>query len=236
MADNPVIIITRPEPQASRFADQVRQAVGASAGIEILPLRAYEFFGNGDDLAGYDAVVFTSETGVRAADRIWQGPRGRAFTVGGQTAKVAAEHGWKAQSADGAGPDLARMIAESGFQGRLVWPSGRAYRPEFPTEAERLGVVVDRVPVYALEPTGAEAKLSKVVSGAATVILPVFSPESARVLAAELAGAKAQIKVVAISAAAAAPFSDLAETTVADRPNAAAIIDAVAAIFPPSTP
>ena len=42
MADNPVILITRPEPQASRFADEIRNEIGDRAEILVHPLSVRE--------------------------------------------------------------------------------------------------------------------------------------------------------------------------------------------------
>ena len=68
-------------------------------------------------------------------------------------------------------------------------------------------------------------------NGAATVILPLFSPRSARLAAAAVEGASAPLQPVAISPAAGAAWAGARPepARIALRPDAAAILDAVRA-------
>lgn len=107
-------------------------------------------------------------------------------------------------------------------RGRLVHPHGRHLARALPVEGM---VVYDQTAV----PPSAEAL--GVLAGSAPVILPLFSPRSARLAAAAAAGARAPLLPVAISAAAAHAWgaARAEPTRLALRPDAAAMLAAVTA-------
>ena len=71
MADNPVILITRPEPQASRFADEIRNEIGDRAEILVHPLSVRETLDVQMLSDDFDSVAFTSESAVLSASELW---------------------------------------------------------------------------------------------------------------------------------------------------------------------
>ena len=222
MADNPVILITRPEPQASRFATALAKAL-PDAEIRVVPLA--EVVVTGEPIKGGDwrTVAFTSETGVRAAAELWQGPKGTAYTVGDRTAEVATALGWRSVSAGGDGTALVRLIADAGVSDPVLWPSGDAVRDSFPEQAKALGLSVVRRVVYRVQPTGG------VLDADGPVILPIFSPASAERARAALAPG-VDLHVVAISQAAASVFAGQ-PVTVAEAPTGAAMIRAISQAY-----
>jgi uroporphyrinogen-III synthase len=231
MTDNPVILIVRPEPQASRFADELRADVGDAADVVVAPLLAPRFFGAPIDGNGYGAAVFTSETAVTGAARLWTGAKGLAFAVGDRTAEAASALGWLCESADGAGPELASLIARSGLPGPMIWPKGKHGGRSLSDSAAALGLDIVPQVVYEQEPVTALPEAAATHAGR-RLILPLFSPRSARLARERLAGAS--IEAVAISEATAAAWG-APVTRVAEKPNGAAMRAAIVAILHQAT-
>lgn len=104
------MLVTRPEPGASAFAEQLR-----SIGVEPLvsPLMAYEPETESlPPLDGIQAFVFTSSQGVRAYNRLGGEPDRPAFAVGESTAAKLIESGFtKVYRADGDVASLAELLS-----------------------------------------------------------------------------------------------------------------------------
>ncbi len=236
MADNPVILITRAKPQAERFADELDAATVLKLEQHVIPLididyREIERTGN-----GYGSVAFSSENAVWATDKLWRGPKRIAFCVGDRTTKIASDLGWEARSAKGNARDLAKLLGREAPQGIVLWPCGKAAGTDFIKAARRRGVSVEAKVVYGMQKTDACDAARDVVSdrpaSRGRVIVPVFSPMSAKIAAECLDGLTDQVHVVAISHAAAAAFGAAGQVTVAQEPNGEAMIRSIKAIFP----
>jgi uroporphyrinogen-III synthase len=192
------------------------------------------------DPAPYAGLIFTSENGVRCL-----GPRpalrGRpAWCVGPRTAAAAAEAGYAVQ-----------QLAEDGGDAEALIRSLRAARPALPllhlrgaqavTDlAGRLsaeGLACAEAVVYAQKEVPPSPEALAALSGADAVLLPLFSPASARRAAAMLrtSGAVAPGVAVAISEAAAARWrAGLGEAgargwqvVVASRPDGEGMLEAL---------
>lgn len=201
--DRPPLLLTRPTADAERFAASMpgwRSVISP-----ILAIRAVDH--DADRLHDAPGLVFTSAHAVPMA-----GPgRGRpAICVGGRTAEVARAAGFRVAEGDGTAESLLPLIAASPVP--LVHPHGRHLARVLPVP----GVIVyDQVS----QPLNGAAW--HLLSEAAPVILPVFSPRSAGLLAAEAANACAPLWLVAISEAARAAFGQgCTRSTVAAHPSA----------------
>jgi uroporphyrinogen-III synthase len=235
MTDNPVILpvilIVRPEPQASRFASELREVIGDAAEVVVRPVMAPRFFGAPIDGNAFSAAIFTSETGVTGAARLWTGAKGLAFAVGDRTAEAASALGWLCESAEGAGPELAALIARSGLAGPMVWPKGKEGGKSFLEAAQGLGIEIVPQVVYQQEPVTSPSG-QPVLAPGQRLILPLFSPRTARLARTQVTARG--IEAVAISQAAAEAWG-APVARVAERPNGPAMIDAVAAILHQAT-
>lgn len=212
----PLLLLTRPEPASLRFA---ADCAGLGLRTVIAPLqRIVPVAHDAEAVARAEGLVFTSPVAVPFA-----GPgRGRAaICVGPGTAAAAEAAGFAVQvSPTGEAGGMLPLLAA--HRGPLLHPHGRHLARALPAE----GVVVyDQIAV----PLNAEGRAA--LSGAAQVILPLFSPRSARLAAQAAAGARAPLLPVAISAAAAQAWGSLRPepARIAARPDAAAMLAAVAA-------
>lgn len=204
------LLLTRPEADSRRFAAHLPDLPAIIAPIlRILPVAH-----DSATLAAAEGLVFTSAHAVAAA-----GPgRGRpAFCVGARTAEVARAAGFATVAGPGDAEGLAPMIASAGL--RLIHPHGRHLARALPVE----GMVVYDQQAQPLTPEAVA-----LLEGAAPVIVPLFSPRSARLLAQAAQGARAPVWLAAISPAAMATWDARADRrAVAVTPDAAALAAAI---------
>lgn len=213
---SPVLLLTRPEPASRRFA-----AEAAHLGLEtiIAPiLRIAPVGHDGKLLAQARGLVFTSAHAVPAA-----GPgRGRpAICVGPATAGAARAAGFEVT--EGPGDALRMLPLLAGLDEGWLHPHGAHVAKRLPVPGM---VVYDQLPQPLTEPA------LKALAGRAPVILPLFSPRSARLLSLRAAEARAPLWLVPISPAAEAEWrAAQARLAVAPTPDAAGILRAIATLL-----
>jgi uroporphyrinogen-III synthase len=242
LAQPPVLLLTRPRDQAERFAAEALAALGPLR-VVIAPLVAIVPRPLTLDPAPFAGLIFTSENGVRCL-----GPQpalhGRpAWCVGPRTAAAAAAAGFAVQP-----------LAEAGGDAEALIRSLRAARPALPLlhlrgaqavtdlsgRLSAEGLACAEAVVYAQTEVPPPPEALAALSGPAPVLLPLFSPASAR-RAARLVGmaaAGAPGVAVAISEAAAARWrAGVAKgaagrfggwtVAVAPRPDASGMLEAL---------
>ena len=206
----PVLLLTRPLADSRRFAAMLPDWRAVIS--PILRIVAVDH----DAAALHDApgLLFTSARAVPAA-----GPgRGRlALCVGGHTAQAARAAGFDVRTGNGFAEGLLPLIDSAPVA--LIHPHGRHLAKRLPVPGM---VVYDQQEV----PLNAQARA--LLAGDAPVVLPLFSPRSARLAADAARGARAPLWPVAISDAAAAAWHAPATCrAVADQPEAAAMVAAI---------
>lgn len=223
---HPVILLTRPLAQSQSFADQIGNAL-------ISPLMRPEFLSPPLPFGDFAAVVLTSQTGAEAAGRISAAgldlPK-RAFCVGDRTAAVARLAGFEVSSAGGNADDLLAHISSAAPVGRMLLLQGQDSVGDLKNRLISAGIeTVSQIIYRQIAQTLTDEAIS-VMQGSAAVILPIFSPRSARLLATELrrVAAKAPVLVAALSPAVAEAFDfPTVFTEIAARPDNAAMLRAV---------
>lgn len=195
------LLVTRPEPDASALADTLR---GLGHDVLIAPLMQVVVRNFSIDLAGVQAVLFTSANGVRAfAEQIGAPPDGMpAFAVGKASAQVARNAGWmQVEVANGDVDTLAALVTArlSPEEGSLIHVSGKAAAGDLAGALNEQGFTVKRVVGYearSLE-TLPESVASALVAGDLDGVL-LYSPRSARLLAdlAKKAGLLGKLAVI----------------------------------------
>lgn len=211
MTQEPILLLTRPEAAARRFAAQMR-AAGLGLRVVIAPLMRIE--GVAHDADAVQAVPRLVLTSPHAVPFAGPGAGRTAFCVGPATARAARKAGFRVIEGPGDAARLAPMLAG---QHGLVHPHGRHVTAGLPVA----GIVVYDQIAQDLPDAG-----RAVLAGFAPVIWPLFSPRSARLAARAAQGACAPVHAVAISPAAAAPWPDKG-VTVAASPDAAGLIAAI---------
>jgi uroporphyrinogen-III synthase len=228
----PVVLLTRPAEQSARFAQDLRHRFGAVQ-IVTSPLMAPVFVDPTLPEGPFAAVILSSETGAQAAASLKARLPDHAFCVGDRTAAAARLAGFAATSAQGDAAALLALIL-SDPPGPLLHLRGQDTRGDLARRLSASGVPTVEAVVYAQTPQPLTAAAVTLLTGAAPVLAPLFSPRSAAILGAECVriAATAPIHVVALSPAVAeaARFS-IQSVQVADQPNAKSLIQAMAAHF-----
>ena len=222
----PTVIVTRPAPGDARFA-----ALLPGLRVICAPILAPHFLPVTlpKGLAG---LILTSAHAVTALRPHAATLPPRAWCVGAATAAAAAGLGLHTQHPMGRGDaeSLLALILEARPAGPLLHACGAETRGNLAARLTEAGIATQALPVYDQVPQALSAPAIAALQGTDPVILPVFSPRSARLLTAELAsiGPRAPIWLVAISDAAAAPLAGhAAQLVTAHNPDAAAMGDAV---------
>lgn len=226
------ILITRPQPAASKFAARVRARLGPDTPVVVSPLmRRVCVPGALPDLSGYTALVLTSAEAVPAlADRT-EARNLRCYCVGEATAEAARRAGLAAIDGGGTAERMLARLRTNAPQGRLLYLRGVHVARDLAQELTAAGLPTDEAIVYRQEAQALSAEAGELLAGAAPVILPLFSPRSARLFFACAPG-KAPLFVAAISANAAAevPGERIARLAVAQTATGDALLDTVEAL------
>ncbi|MCE6960049.1 uroporphyrinogen-III synthase [Cereibacter sphaeroides] len=233
----PTFLLTRPEAQGARFAAALRDAFGPDIRIVTSPLMMPEFLSPA--IAEQpEALIFTSETGVEACRRL-ASPElegvGRAWCVGNRTARAARAAGFEARSADGDAEALVAAILGTGERGPLLHLRGAESRGDVAGRLSAQGIPTAEAIVYDQRPKPLSAEAIDALGGGRPVLAPLFSPRTARLLAAEVArgapGAVLWIAALSPAVAEAAASLPAQRRQIAAQPDADALLDAVKALL-----
>lgn len=215
-----IVWVTRTAPEAAATAARV-EALGHTA-IVAPVLEARAIPGATLDLAGIDALAFSSAHAVAAFAALSDARALPVFTVGAATAERARRAGFThVRSADGGAAALAALIAVAEPRPSLVLHSAaRDPAADLVALLAARGVEARALAVYQAVPTGLAG------APAADAILIHSARGAERVAALTAPAARGGLAVYAISPAAAAPLHGLgfAQIVAAPRPNEAALL------------
>jgi uroporphyrinogen-III synthase len=222
------LLLVRPEAQSRQLAATLR-ARGATAPVVVSPVigiaaRQVALPRDAD-------LVLTSQNAVAALPE----GRWRAWCVGDRTAAAAAAHGLETRSAAGDVDALLQLLTEA-RPARLVHVRGAHAAGALAERLMAAGLAADEVVAYDQVPLPLTAAAATLLGGAGHVVLPLYSPRSAGLVAAYPGPWRARIDAVAISDAAARAFARPARITVSERPDGAAMEDAILAALAGASP
>lgn len=230
----PVLLLTRPDAQSRRFAALFRARFGANWPVVFSPLTEIAFLPC-DLPAGLPSdIVFTSENAVAAFSRLSRDRHATAWCVGTRTEAAAREAKFTAtRRGPGDWTGLARLLIEAGEVRRVLHPRGVHAAGDLPGALGSAGIETVSVPIYDQKELPPTAEALDLMQGSRPILLPLFSPRSARLAACAFAAAKAPLRIATISAAADAAASDLPATAraIAARPDGDAMLDTLAALI-----
>lgn len=233
------VLLTRPEAQSRAFAAALGERFRDRLRPIIAPVMAPGFLSPQLPSGQFEAVIFTSATAVDAAVKLGAVLPGRAFCVGARTAAAAEAAGFKASSANGDADDLVAAILTWSPTGPLLHLRGAESRGQV---AERLtsgGIETFSAVVYRQDPQPLTPEAIALLETPTPVILPLFSPRTAALLAAALpVTSRALLQLVAISAAVADAAGPIPRSTllIARQPDADSMLDAVGTLLATNPP
>jgi uroporphyrinogen-III synthase len=233
----PRILLTRPAAQSRRFAASVRRAVALPLRITISPLMRPVLLPDAVPGGPVAALIFTSETGVAAYAAQPQRIAAIAYCVGDRTARAARNLGLRVVSAGGDAEALIALLKRASPPGALLHLRGRDARGDVAPRLVAAGLQAAAAIVYDQAPCPPTPAALRLLRGTAPVILPLFSPRSARLFAASVT-ATAPLHIIAMSPAVAdaLPPSVPDRLVIAQHPTAEAMAAAVKEwLIPPAS-
>ncbi|MDG1281423.1 MAG: uroporphyrinogen-III synthase [Pseudorhodobacter sp.] len=236
----PAFLLTRPPRQSQRFVAELAERFGAGLRICESPVIAPRFRAPDLPSGPFDALVFTSETGVEGFAAL--NPANLptlAYCVGDRTADAARMIGLVAVSAQGDALALAQLLEQSAPGQRLLYLHGQETRRDLDSLLRPAGITLSDAVVYEQAECPLTPEARSLLAQQDEIVLPLFSPRSAQIFfrqCAELAP-KARIVVIALSPAVAeaVPPGGAHRILVAQAPTASEMITQIAALFDAGT-
>ncbi len=221
------ILIPRPEPAATRFADQVRARLGDKAVILCAPLMRIDYGGALPDSGGDNVLIFTSRHGVEGFCRLAERRDFTCYTVGDATAEAARRAGLHAISAGGDAGALLARIGADGAKGPFLHLHGAQVAGDITGDLRAQGHNAQEVVVYTQVDMALSDKARALLAGDAPVIVPLMSPRSAQVFFERATAGVAPVYVAAISrnAAGAVPFGGAEVVEISQTPDGAGVLN-----------
>lgn len=215
----PILLLTRPKAQSLAFYQRLCQALGAPPRHLIAPLSVIvpcpaNIPESGD-------LILTSGRAVELAGDL---THRRAYCVGFATAELARQKGAEAISADGDVEALLALLLAKAKR-PLTHLRGEDSAGNLVARLRAAGLQAEERVLYRAERLPLSEAAKDLLRSGETVLAPVFSPRAARFLAED--APRLPDELIAISAAAAAPFSGHPAVEVVDSPDGDAMLRAV---------
>lgn len=222
----PILIITRPDPAGTLFAQDVQRVMRKA--VPIINAPALRIVPIAYDMPDASHVIFTSARAVA------QAPIGTGLTawcVGGATAAAADAKGYDVRSADGDADALVAMITAHHPAGPMVHLAGRHRRGAIAARLTAAGLRCTTIEAYDQVALPVPQSLIDAAAGSAPLVAPIFSARSAQGLL-DLTYT-APLHIVAISAAVANLFCHIpqARALTVGHPDADHMTDMTIAVL-----
>jgi uroporphyrinogen-III synthase len=228
------LLLTRPEAASARFAAQARARFGQELRVVISPVLHPVFLTPETSVDTLGGVIFSSETGVEGFCRAFAARGLPAWCVGPRTAEAARNAGFDSRVAGGDAQALVALLLSERPQGPLLHARGRDTTGNLARDLRMGGLDATEAVVYVQEAQPLSDEARRLLAGRAEVLLPVFSPRSAQLLAAQLdRSTRAPILLAALSPAVARLASALPalRRETADSPDAGGMLNALARLL-----
>ncbi len=224
------ILLTRPRAASERFLAALEDRLGHRVSAVISPVLEIEPVETLPDLSPSDTLIVTAPNAIEALGGGGALRHRRVRTVGARTAAVAADAGAEAECL---GETVNDFVANAGAPedwGHAVHLRGVHSRGELAARLTAQGIPTDEAVIYDQRACPLSRAAQALLAGPAPVVLPLFSPRSAR-LTAQAIPEGACLSVVAISAATAEGYDRSDGVAIAGSPTADAMLTAVVAAF-----
>ncbi len=172
------ILLTRPEPDASRLASLLRRDL-RGVHVEVSPLQRIRFTGTTAEAGPDTRLIFTSRNGLRA----WHdagGPPLPCYCVGHDTWAMARDMGHQATSANGRAEDLLHLLLDTRPDAPLLHVHGTHHRGNIAARLCRAGLNARGVAMYDQRAIALTPAALTLLGGGTPVVVPLYSPRSAK--------------------------------------------------------
>ncbi len=225
--------MTRPAARSDRFAQALRAQFGDDLNIVIAPVMRIESCAPPDAVPPQTDVIFTSASAVAALCDQMPAPGTAAFCVGTATTQAARAEDWQASCV---GPDADALVAgllRDPPSRPLIHMRGTHARGDVAGRLSANGVPCAECVVYRQVAETLTVPAQKLLKSASPVIVPLFSPRSARLLSDKLPPQTGDLWLVTISAAATRAWGDApcARLVQAETPDLPGMLAAMAPLI-----
>jgi len=190
MSSNPDIhvLLTRPAAQSAAYKVELEVSLGANIQVTLSPLLSISIRNDLILLNEISALLFTSVNGVKAFDKLCTRRDIPCFCVGNKTAEAAQDIGLSALSAAGSTPDLVRLVMASiaGKPYRILHLRGAHVAGELVKQLTLSGINATEQVIYDQDLLPLSDTARSLMSGSHPVIVPLFSPRTARAFSAAI--------------------------------------------------
>ena len=222
------ILMTRPAGRSEEFLSLCEARAGRRLPAVVSPIIEIVDEDPVPDLSLYRTVIVTSGAAVRRIAEDGQIAGRRLVTVGERTAELARQFGADAHALG----ETAEAFLSN--RGEVVPPAilcrGVHARGDLANRLGASGIPCDEAVVYDQDALPLSSAARALLSGTERVVIPLFSPRSAR-LVAMAATVAAPTTVIAMSGAVADAWDRAGDIRVARNPTADAMADLVLACF-----
>lgn len=192
------LLITRPEPAATRLAEEMRTAF-PRAEVVVSPLIRIAYHGSLPEPASGETLIFTSRHGVEGFCRLSVKRDLPACVVGEATAEAARERGFEVRLVAADAGELLERLATEGVEGPFLHARGAHVAAEIADALRQAGHTAHEAVVYDQQALPLTDAARALLDGDAPVILPLMSPRSATLFFEAAGTPRAPLLVAAIS-------------------------------------
>jgi uroporphyrinogen-III synthase len=229
------ILITRPEPAAGEFADMLRTKLGETCTICTSPVMQIEVCANLPDLEKIHTLIFTSRHGVEAFAKLTDRRDIPAYTVGEATGDAAQDIGLSVAIGEGDAERLIKQILADQPSPPCLHMRGEHVATPLAEVLTSAGLETHEAMIYFQKPCPFADEVQQLLKRPGPVILPLFSPRSARLVFEQEKRSEwqAPLHIVAMSQAVArqVPENRASSVSIATKLDAAAMVQATERVW-----
>lgn len=189
------VLITRPLQQGKAFAAALESAFGGPVRTVLSPLIETAPVQVDQDFADVSHVLFTSVNGVHQASRLGLPTTATAWCVGEKTAQAAQAVGFETRTAGGTSEKMMSLIVAAQPVGRMVHVRGRHTTGDIIGGLGDAGIICEPVIAYDQVAIAPSQQAIDLLAGENPVIVPLFSPRTAKLFE-QIGGFRAPLHLV----------------------------------------
>jgi uroporphyrinogen-III synthase len=219
------LLMTRPQEAAKRFVAQLPPVLRTRLNVVYAPLIGIEPITDKIDFGDARGLILTSANGVSVAAGLSNRRELPCFCVGETTTRTAQNAGWKAEYAGNNAEGLIETLHRIRPAGPLLHLRGKHARGNVAARLGALGLPTSEQVIYDQPLMPLSEGACRILHGPAPVVVPLFSPRTARQFANNVTGS-APLYLTALSDAVAEPLRSLKynQLLVASTPDSPAMV------------
>jgi len=239
-APRPPLLLTRPRATSEAFAARFRARFGADWPVILAPL--IEIVPLAPQVPEAAAVIFTSQNAIAPLIAMSPAAGRRAYCVGARTAAAARAAGFEVITGAGDARALFETLRNAKQTGPLLHARGAEVAAPLADWLNAAGIETIEAILYRQESRAFEPVARALIRAEKVLLVPLFSPRSARLLADEIgarssdAGPRLWVAAISEAVAEAARPLGAARLEIAPHPDAAGMEEALARLLGAADP